>query len=82
MGAFPVTRDRYTKALEFLARAKPKAVILKFFFDQPRDPAVDRDFARAMALSPTFLLSIPGMRESIRAGMAEPLDEAEKDPGW
>ncbi len=29
-----------------------------------------------------FLVSIPGMRESIRAGMAEPLDEASSNPGW
>lgn len=29
-----------------------------------------------------YLLSIPGMRESIRAGMAEPLDQAEREPGW
>lgn len=29
-----------------------------------------------------YLLSIPGMRESIRAGMDEPLDECCEDPGW
>jgi antitoxin YefM len=28
------------------------------------------------------LLSIPGMRESIREGMAAPLDELEEKPGW
>ena len=28
------------------------------------------------------LLSIPGMRESIREGMATPLDELEDKPGW
>ena len=28
------------------------------------------------------LLSIPGMRESIRKGMAEPLSKASKYPGW
>lgn len=28
------------------------------------------------------LLSIPGMRESIREGMATPLDELEEKPGW
>jgi prevent-host-death family protein len=28
------------------------------------------------------LLSIPGMRESIREGLATPLDECSKDPGW
>lgn len=29
-----------------------------------------------------YLLSIPGMRESIREGMAEPLGEIGKDLGW
>lgn len=28
------------------------------------------------------LVSIPGMRESIREGMATPLDECSPDPGW
>ena len=29
-----------------------------------------------------FLVSIPGMRESIREGIATELDECDKDPGW
>jgi antitoxin YefM len=29
-----------------------------------------------------FLLSIPGMRESIREGMGTPVDECAEDPGW
>ena len=29
-----------------------------------------------------YLLSIPGMRESIRKGMAEPLDKTSIKPGW
>jgi antitoxin YefM len=29
-----------------------------------------------------YLLSIPGMRESIRAGLATPLEECRKEPGW
>ena len=28
------------------------------------------------------LLSIPGMRESIREGLATPLDETSDEPGW
>jgi prevent-host-death family protein len=28
------------------------------------------------------LLSIPGMRESIRAGMNEPIEECAEEPGW
>jgi len=28
------------------------------------------------------LLSVPGMRESIREGMETPVDECSEDPGW
>ncbi len=28
------------------------------------------------------LLSIPGMRESIRKGLATPVNKCEKEPGW
>lgn len=36
---------------------------------------------RAMQES-LYLLSIPGMRESIRAGLATSVDECAGDPGW
>lgn len=29
-----------------------------------------------------FLLAVPGMRESIHAGMAEVIDECAEEPGW
>jgi prevent-host-death family protein len=29
-----------------------------------------------------YLLSVPGMRESIREGLATPLAECSEDPGW
>ena len=29
-----------------------------------------------------YLVSIPGMRDSIRKGMAEPLRKSSKKPGW
>jgi antitoxin YefM len=29
-----------------------------------------------------YLLSIPGMRESIREGMATPADDCSQEPGW
>ena len=29
-----------------------------------------------------YLLSIPGMRESIREGMVEPVDACSEEPGW
>jgi len=29
-----------------------------------------------------YLLSVPGMRESIREGLSTPLSETSTDPGW
>jgi antitoxin YefM len=29
-----------------------------------------------------YLLSIPGMRESIREGLETPVEECSEDPGW
>ena len=29
-----------------------------------------------------YLLSVPGMRDSIKKGMAEPLARSAKEPGW
>jgi prevent-host-death family protein len=29
-----------------------------------------------------YLLSVPGMRESIRKGLAEPLEKSSPKPGW
>lgn len=29
-----------------------------------------------------YLVSVPGMRESIREGMAVPIEECSEDPGW
>ena len=29
-----------------------------------------------------YLLSVPGMRESIRVGLETPIEECQKEPGW
>jgi antitoxin YefM len=29
-----------------------------------------------------YLLSVPGMRESIAEGLATPIDRCEREPGW
>ena len=36
----------------------------------------------AASHEPLHLLSIPGMRESIRKGMKTPVGKCSKDPGW
>ena len=42
---------------------------------------VGEDDWRAMQET-LFLVSIPGMRESVLEGMATPLDDLEDEPGW
>jgi hypothetical protein len=41
-----------------------------------------REKARAARALPMYLLSIPGMRESIRAAMAEPLTKSATGLQW
>lgn len=39
--------------------------------------------SEARAIQETlYLLSVPGMRESIKEGMAEPLADSAEEPGW
>jgi prevent-host-death family protein len=42
---------------------------------------VSEDDWRSMQES-LYLVSIPGMRDSIRKGMAEPLNKSSANPGW
>lgn len=55
LGKFPISRKYYAQALEVLSKAGFKAVILKFFLDQPKDPASDAALSKAMQGIPTIL---------------------------
>ena len=55
LGAFPLDRSIYTKALDRAADLKAKAVVFKFFFDQPRTASSDAALTKAMTNLPVVL---------------------------
>ncbi len=55
VGAFPLDRIHYAKALERATELKAKAVVFKFFFDQSRNAASDAALTRAMTNLPVVL---------------------------
>jgi len=54
-GAFPLDRGLIADALDELAAAKVKGVVLKFFYDQPKDAASDRRLAKSLTKLPVAL---------------------------
>ena len=71
-------RDRLYRLLDETAEAHEPVLITG-----PRSNAVlvAEDDWRAIQET-LHLLSVPNMRESIREGMATPLDKCETEPGW
>lgn len=71
-------RDRLYRLLDETAEAHEPVLITG-----PRSNAVlvAEDDWRAIQET-LHLLSVPNMRESIREGMATPLDQCETEPGW
>lgn len=55
IGTFPLDRIHYAKALDRAAELKAKAVVFKFFFDQPHNAASDAALAKAMTNLPVVL---------------------------
>lgn len=71
-------RERLDSLLDEAAAAHQPVVITG-----PRSNAVLVSEEDWNAVQETlYLLSIPGMRESIREGLATPPEECAKDPGW
>ena len=71
-------RERLDKLLDQIAEAHEPVLITG-----PRSNAVLVSEADWNAMQETVhLLSIPGMRESVRQGMETTLDECSEIPGW
>ena len=80
MKSIPATRARsnlYKLIDEVAATSEPLQIT------GPRSNAVlvSEDDWRAIQET-LYLLAVPGMRESIIEGMAEPLDDCDDDPSW
>jgi hypothetical protein len=54
-GAFPLDRGLIADAIDELAAAKAKGVVLKFFYDQPKDAASDGRLAKSLTKLPVAL---------------------------
>ena len=61
LGEFPLDRAHYAKALDRAAEFKAKAVVFKFFFDQPRNAASD-----AAQNGTEFVLTVDSSRVVLR----------------
>lgn len=71
-------RERLYRLLDETAEAHEPVLITG-----PRSNAVLVSEKDWNAMQETvYLLSVPGMRESIRLGMATPLEECDGTPGW
>jgi adenylate cyclase len=55
LGPFPYDRSLMARAVESCARYKAKAVVFKFFFDQPKSVSGDSAFSEAIAKMPVAL---------------------------
>jgi len=55
LGRWPIDRSLYAEAIARAREDGARAVVLKFFFDQPSKPVADSRLARAIASMPVYL---------------------------
>ena len=80
MTSIPVTQAR-SKLYQLLDEAADSHVPIQITGKRSNAVLVSEEDWRSIQET-IHLLSIPGMRDSIRKGMAEPLNKSSKNPGW
>jgi len=80
MTSLPVTRAR-SKLYQLLDQASSSHEPIQITGKRTNGILVSEDDWRSIQET-LYLLSIPGMRDSIRKGLAEPLSKSSKNPGW
>ena len=80
MTSLPVTRAR-TKLYQLLDEAAESHEPIQITGKRSNAVLVSEDDWRSIQET-LYLISIPEMRDSIRKGMAEPLDKSSTKPGW
>lgn len=80
MTSLPVTQAR-SKLYQLLDEAAESHEPIKITGKRSNAILVSEDDWRSIQET-LYLISIPGMRDSIRRGMAEPLDKTSTNPGW
>lgn len=80
MTSLPVTQAR-SKLYQLLDEAAESHEPIQIMGKRSNAILVSEDDWRSIQET-LYLVSIPGMRDSIRKGMAEPLDRTSTKPGW
>ena len=80
MTSLPVTQAR-TKLYQLLDETAESHEPIQITGKRSNAVLVSEEDWRAIQET-LFLVSIPGMRDSIRKGMAEPLGKSSTKPGW
>ena len=80
MTSLPVTQAR-SKLYQLLDEAADSHEPIQITGKRSNAVLVSEDDWRSIQET-LYLISIPGMRDSIRKGMAEPFNKASKNPGW
>lgn len=80
MTSLPVTQAR-SKLYQLIDEAKDSHEPIQITGKRSNAILVSEEDWRSIQET-LYLVSIPGMRESIRKGMAESLDKAASNPGW
>lgn len=80
MTSFPVTQAR-SRLYQLLDEAAESHEPVKITGKRSNAVLISEDDWRSIQET-LFLVSIPGIRESIRKGMTEPLSKASTSPGW
>ena len=80
MTSFPVTQAR-SKLYQLLDEAADSHEPIQITGKRSNAVLVSEDDWRSIQET-LYLVSIPGMRDSIRQGLAEPLSKTSTKPGW
>ena len=80
MTSLPVTQAR-ARLYELLDLAAASHEPIQITGKRSNAVLVSEEDWRSIQETPS-LLSAPGMRDSIREGLAEPLDQSSHSPGW
>lgn len=63
IGAFPYSRDVYVEAINIAAENGAKAVVLKYFIDEPKDSLADMKLSESLTRLPVFLQCRIGIQQ-------------------
>ena len=79
----PSLKQRLLSAIEDAPDSKlEKLLMILESWDHGQMPQSEQDYNSSGAKETAYLLSIPGMRESILEGMATPIEDCDRELKW